>query len=107
MLQNPDGQTLPVHSCSAGLDYPGVAPEHAYWKDSGRVEYTEVTDAAALEALTTMGETEGVLAALETAHAIARAIDEAGRMDADEHLVINCSGRGDKDVDEAARLLGL
>ena len=107
VLQDDDGQTSPVHSCSAGLDYPGVGPEHSYWKDTGRVSYTEVGDSAALGALTELARTEGVLPALETAHAVAFAIDEAARMNPDQHLVINCSGRGDKDVDEAARLLGL
>ena len=107
VLQDAHGQTSPVHSCSAGLDYPGVGPEHSYWKDTGRVRYTEVGDAAALKALTELARSEGVLCALETAHAVAFALEEAGRMNPDEHLVINCSGRGDKDVDEAARLLGL
>ena len=106
VLQDTDGQTSPVHSCSAGLDYPGVGPEHAYWKDSGRVEYTEVGDEAALDALTLLSRTEGILPALETAHAVSWAVEEAARMGAGKHLVINCSGRGDKDVDEVARLLG-
>ena len=104
VLQDEDGQTSPVRSCSAGLDYPGVGPEHSYWKDTGRVQYTEIGDAEALAAMTDLARTEGVLCALETAHAISWAIGEAGRMGPDQHLVINCSGRGDKDVDEAARL---
>ncbi|MEO1130529.1 MAG: pyridoxal-phosphate dependent enzyme, partial [Planctomycetota bacterium] len=107
VLQDGDGQTSPVHSCSAGLDYPGVGPEHAYWKDTGRVEYTEINDETALTAFTDLSEQEGIIPALETAHAIAWALEEAGRMGAGKHLVINCSGRGDKDVDEAARLLGI
>jgi tryptophan synthase beta chain len=107
VLQDDHGQTSPVHSCSAGLDYPGVGPEHAFWKDAGRVTYTEVSDEVALRGLRELAETEGVLPALETAHAIAFAVEQAGRMSGDQHLVINCSGRGDKDVDEVARLLGM
>jgi len=105
VLQDHHGQTSPVHSCSAGLDYPGVGPEHSYWKHTGRVEYTTVTDAKALEAFTLLARTEGVIPALETAHAIADAVRLAREMPTDNHLVINVSGRGDKDVDEAARLL--
>ena len=107
VLQSPDGQTADVHSCSAGLDYPGVGPEHSYWKDAGRVTYTACTDDRALAAFTELAHTEGIIPALETAHAIAEAIDRAGRMRPDQHLVINLSGRGDKDVDEAARLLAM
>ena len=106
VMQTDEGQTLPAHSCSAGLDYPGVGPEHSYWKDAGRVEYTSVGDAAALEGFTLLAELEGIIPALETAHAVAAAVEIAGSMRADQTLVINCSGRGDKDVDEAARLLG-
>ena len=106
VLQSDDGQTMPVHSCSAGLDYPGVGPEHSYWKDAGRVQYTSVTDAEALEGFTMLAELEGIIPALETAHAVFAAVRLAGTMDATKNIVINCSGRGDKDVDEAARLLG-
>jgi len=105
VLQDDDGQTASVHSCSAGLDYPGVGPEHSYWKDSGRVEYTAVGDDEALDAMLLLSRMEGVLPALETAHAVAAAVRIAGEMSPDQHIVINCSGRGDKDVDEAARLL--
>jgi tryptophan synthase beta chain len=105
VLQNEYGQTAPVHSCSAGLDYPGVGPEHSFWKDAGRVEYTSVTDDQALDAFCLLAEMEGIIPALETAHAVADAIRLAGEMSADETLVINLSGRGDKDVQEAARLL--
>jgi len=105
VLQDDEGQTAPVHSCSAGLDYPGVGPEHSFWKDEGRVKYTSVTDAEALDAFVLMAESEGIIPALETAHAIAGAVKLAAQMDAGENLVINVSGRGDKDVDEAARLL--
>jgi tryptophan synthase beta chain len=105
VLQDQNGQTAPVHSCSAGLDYPGVGPEHSYWKDTGRVEYTSVTDEAALDAFKHLAEQEGIIPALETAHAIAEAITQASAMKPDEVVVINVSGRGDKDVQEAARLL--
>jgi tryptophan synthase beta chain len=107
VLQDEFGQTADVHSCSAGLDYPGVGPEHSYWKDAGRVQYTAVTDTEALDAFTLLARTEGIIPALETSHAIAEAVKLASTMNADQHLVINLSGRGDKDVDEAARLLAL
>jgi len=107
VLQDESGQTANVHSCSAGLDYPGVGPEHSYWKDSGRVRYTAVTDAQALEAFTLLSHIEGIIPALETAHAIAEAVRVAATMKADQNLVVNLSGRGDKDVDEAMRLLTL
>jgi tryptophan synthase beta chain len=106
VLQDPDGQTLPVHSCSAGLDYPGVGPEHAYWKESGRAEYVAVNDQEALDAFTLLSETEGIIPALETAHAIAHVVKLAPKLSADQIIVVNLSGRGDKDVQEAARLLG-
>ncbi len=105
VLQDEEGQTSPVHSCSAGLDYPGVGPEHAAWRDSGRVAYTSVTDDEALDAFGAMARMEGILPALETSHAIAAALREAARMPRDAHVVINGSGRGDKDVMEAMRLL--
>ncbi len=105
VLQDEDGQTAPVHSCSAGLDYPGVGPEHSFWKDEGRVEYTSVTDDEALDAFCLLGEREGIIPALETAHAVAEAVRRAGTMSAEQVLVINVSGRGDKDVEEAGRLL--
>ncbi|MEM9167317.1 MAG: tryptophan synthase subunit beta [Planctomycetota bacterium] len=107
VLQDPQGQTEPVHSCSAGLDYPGVGPEHAYWKDTGRVEYTAVSDDAALESFTMLGRLEGIIPALETAHAVAETVCRAASMPRDGHIVMNCSGRGDKDVQEAARLLDM
>jgi tryptophan synthase beta chain len=105
VLQDEFGQTALVHSCSAGLDYPGVGPEHSYWRDSGRVKYTSVTDDDALDAFCKLAELEGLIPALETAHAVAAGVREAGKMTAAEHLVINLSGRGDKDVQEASRLL--
>ncbi|MDA0802835.1 MAG: tryptophan synthase subunit beta [Planctomycetota bacterium] len=105
VLQDSEGQTMPVHSCSAGLDYPGVGPEHAAWHLSGRVRYTSVTDDEALDAFSTMSRTEGILPALETSHAIAAAMHEAAKLPKSAHVVINGSGRGDKDVMEAMRLL--
>ncbi len=105
VLQDPDGQTSDVHSCSAGLDYPGVGPEHAQWQASGRVKYESVTDDEALAAFKQCSELEGIIPALESSHAIARAVQLAPGMARDEHLVINCSGRGDKDAEEVRRLL--
>lgn len=106
VLQDADGQTSPVHSVSAGLDYPGVGPEHSYWKDTGRVQYVAVTDDDALRAFTTLAETEGIIPALEPAHAVAHAIDLAPTLSKDQLVVVNLSGRGDKDVAEVGRLLG-
>ncbi len=105
VLQDDAGQTADVHSCSAGLDYPGVGPEHSYWKDAGRAQYTSVTDNEALDAFSITAQQEGIIPALESSHALAHAIKLAGEMNNGEHLVVNLSGRGDKDVDEAARLL--
>jgi tryptophan synthase beta chain len=106
VLQDEFGQTADVHSCSAGLDYPGVGPEHSFWKDSGRVQYTSVTDAEALDAFQTLAKLEGLIPALESAHAIAAAIKMARKMSKEERIVINLSGRGGKDVQEVMRLLG-
>ena len=107
VLQNEDGQTMPVHSVSAGLDYPGVGPEHAHWHETGRVRYVACSDDDALNAFKRVTETEGIIPALETAHAIAHAMQRAASMKPSERLVINLSGRGDKDLDEAVRLLGM
>ncbi len=106
VLQDADGQTMDVHSISAGLDYPGVGPEHSYWKDSGRVTYVNISDQEALDAFQTLAKWEGILPAIESSHAIAQAIKTAGRRGKDEIVVICLSGRGDKDVYEVARLLG-
>ena len=106
VLQDADGQTADVHSVSAGLDYPGVGPEHSFWRDSGRVDYTSVTDAAALDAFDMVAQQEGVLPALETSHALAWAVDAASKMRPEEVLVVCMSGRGDKDAAEIARLRG-
>ena len=107
ILQNADGQTADVHSISAGLDYPGVGPEHAYWKDTGRVSYHAVRDSEALDAFELLAKQEGIIPALESSHAISFAMDLARKMPRDQVLVINCSGRGDKDCMEAARLMNL
>jgi tryptophan synthase beta chain len=106
VLQDPDGQTAPVHSISAGLDYPGVGPEHSWWKDSGRVRYTRVGDDEALRAFSLCARLEGILPALETSHAVVEGMREAGRRSHDEVVVICFSGRGDKDCFEVARLQG-
>lgn len=106
VLQDEDGQTQDVHSISAGLDYPGVGPEHSYWKDTGRVNYVSVTDDEALEALQTMAKLEGILPAIESSHAIAHTLKAAKQRAKDEIIVVCLSGRGDKDVYEVARLLG-
>jgi tryptophan synthase beta chain len=104
VLQDADGQTADVHSVSAGLDYPGVGPEHAYWKDTGRAQYTCVSDAQALEAFELLAKTEGILPALESAHAIAHAQRLAPTLARDQVIIVNLSGRGDKDCEEVARL---
>ncbi len=106
VLQDQDGQTLDVHSISAGLDYPGVGPEHSYWKDTGRVEYLNISDAEALTAFQTLATLEGILPAIESAHAVAQALKTAPRRSKDDVIVVCLSGRGDKDVHEVARLLG-
>lgn len=106
VMQDPDGQTAPVHSISAGLDYPGVGPEHSYWHDTGRVTYTDCTDADALNAFTLITKTEGIIPALESSHAIAHALKLAKELPSDQVVMVNVSGRGDKDLDEAIRLLG-
>ena len=105
VLQNNDGQTAAAHSISAGLDYPGVGPEHADWHDSGRASYTTTTDTQALEALQLLTRSEGILPALESAHAIAEAVRLAATLPPDQIVVANLSGRGDKDLDEVVRLL--
>ncbi|HHP7229433.1 MAG TPA: tryptophan synthase subunit beta [Xenococcaceae cyanobacterium] len=107
LLQDNDGQIIEAHSISAGLDYPGVGPEHSYLKDSGRVEYYSVTDQQALAAFQLLSELEGIIPALETAHAIAYLDFLCPQLTASPKIVINCSGRGDKDVQTAAKALKL
>jgi tryptophan synthase beta chain len=102
-LQDEDGQTQVSHSISAGLDYPGIGPEHAWLHDTGRATYRVVDDAAAMEALSLVAKTEGILVAIESAHAFAGAFDVARELGPDATVLVSCSGRGDKDVDTAAR----
>ena len=99
VLQNQDGQIAATHSVSAGLDYPSIGPEHAFLHDSGRVEYTSATDEEALQAFQTLSRLEGIIPALESAHAVAEALKLAPTMSRDQMLIVNLSGRGDKDVD--------
>jgi len=106
LLQDEDGQIAHAHSISAGLDYPGVGPEHAWLKDSGRAEYVAVTDDEALEAFQLLTKEEGIMPALESAHAIAYAIKLAPTMAKDKTIVVCLSGRGDKDIHTVANLLG-
>ena len=106
VLQDDHGQTAPVHSISAGLDYPGVGPEHAHWHDSKRVSYENVSDAQALEAFAQLTELEGIIPALESSHALAWATQLAAKLPRDQIVVVNLSGRGDKDLDEVVRLRG-
>jgi tryptophan synthase beta chain len=106
VLQDADGQTAPVHSVSAGLDYPGVGPEHSYWKDSGRVRYTNIGDEDALKGFELCSRLEGILPALETAHAVVEAMRIASRRSREDVVVVCFSGRGDKDCFEVARLRG-
>lgn len=106
VMQDEDGQTCDVHSISAGLDYPGVGPEHSYWKDAGRVQYTACEDDDALRGFDALAQCEGILPALESSHAISFAMKQAATMRGDQVLVVCLSGRGDKDAAEIARLRG-
>jgi tryptophan synthase beta chain len=106
VLQDEDGQTSNVHSISAGLDYPGVGPEHSYWKEIGRARYESITDSEALDAYNVTACQEGILPALESSHALAQAFKEAPRLGPAKVLVVCLSGRGDKDAYEVARLRG-
>jgi tryptophan synthase beta chain len=105
VLQDDDGQTQDVHSVSAGLDYPGVGPEHSYWKDTGRVHYTNVIDSDALAFFERLVQAEGIIPAVESSHAVAHACRVAAEMDPEQVVVVCLSGRGDKDVAEVSRLL--
>ncbi|MDT0544371.1 tryptophan synthase subunit beta [Streptomyces lonegramiae] len=107
VLQDEDGQILEPYSISAGLDYPGVGPEHAYLKDSGRAEYRAVTDDAAMQAMRLLSRTEGIIPAIESAHALAGALEVGRELGSDGLVLVNLSGRGDKDMDTAARYFGL
>jgi tryptophan synthase beta chain len=107
LLQDEDGQTVESHSISAGLDYPGVGPEHAWLKDLGRAEYFGISDAEAMDALRLMSRTEGIIPAIETAHALAGALKLGPQLGEGSSILINLSGRGDKDMETAAKYFGL
>jgi tryptophan synthase beta chain len=106
LLQDGEGQTLPTHSVSAGLDYPGVGPEHSWLHDTGRASYRAITDAQAMDAFSVLCRTEGIIPAIESAHALAGALQVGPELGGDAVLLVNLSGRGDKDVDIAARWFG-
>jgi len=105
LLQTDDGQVMDTHSISAGLDYPGVGPEHSFFKDTGMACYVSVTDEEALEAFERLSKTEGIIPALESAHAVAFALKLVPTLDAKDIVVICLSGRGDKDVNQVAEML--
>ncbi len=107
VLQDEEGQITEPYSISAGLDYPGIGPEHAYLKDAGRGEYRPVTDEQAMQALRLLSRTEGIIPAIESAHALAGALDVGRELGEDGLILVNLSGRGDKDMDTAARYFGL
>jgi tryptophan synthase beta chain len=107
LLQDEDGQTIESHSISAGLDYPGVGPEHALLKDVGRAQYRPITDTEAMDALSLLSRTEGIIPAIESAHAVAGALKLGGELGPGSIILVNVSGRGDKDVETAAKWFGL
>ena len=111
MLQDADGQTVESHSISAGLDYPGVGPEHAWLKETGRAQYRPITDSEAMEAFRLLSRTEGIIPAIETAHAIAGVVrlgpELIEQLGPGAIIVVNLSGRGDKDVETAAQWFGI
>ena len=107
LMEDENGQIIETHSVSAGLDYPGVGPEHAWLKDSGRANYVSITDDEALVAFHALTRTEGIIPALETSHALAYAAKLAPAMRKDQTIVINLSGRGDKDMHTVAQLDGI
>lgn len=106
LLQDEKGEPMPVYSVASGLDYPGVGPEHSYLKDIGRVRYETVSDAEAIDAFFTLSRQEGIIPAIESAHAVAHAMKLAGRLGAGKHILVNLSGRGDKDIDFVAAKYG-
>ncbi len=107
VLQDDEGEPLPVHSIASGLDYPGVGPQHAHLKDVGRAEYITASDAETIEAFKALCRTEGIIPAIESAHALAGAMRLAPQMSADEVIIVNLSGRGDKDIDFVAEYIGM
>ncbi|MEK7679443.1 MAG: pyridoxal-phosphate dependent enzyme, partial [Deltaproteobacteria bacterium] len=106
LLQDKDGQIIDTHSISAGLDYPGVGPEHAYLHDTGRVEYETITDKEALDGFKTLTLTEGIIPALESAHAVAYAMKAAKKLGKNKIIIVNLSGRGDKDLQTVSKAFG-
>jgi tryptophan synthase beta chain len=107
LLQDANGQVIEAHSISAGLDYPGVGPEHSYLKDLGRARYVSVTDQQAMDGLQLLCRTEGIIPALESAHAISAAVDLASTLSPEDVVLVNLSGRGDKDMGTVAQVLGV
>ncbi|MCK5335246.1 MAG: pyridoxal-phosphate dependent enzyme, partial [Gammaproteobacteria bacterium] len=107
LMEDNDGQIIETHCISAGLDYPGVGPEHAWLKDIGRVKYDAITDSEALEAFHTLTRIEGIIPALESSHAVAYAAKLAKTMDKDQIIIVNLSGRGDKDINTIAEIEGI
>ena len=107
LMQNDEGQIIETHSVSAGLDYPGVGPEHAWLKDSGRAKYVGITDDEALAAFHSLCLTEGIIPALESSHALAYAEKIASQMSSDKIILVNLSGRGDKDINTVADISGI
>ena len=107
VLVNDQGEPDAVHSIASGLDYPGVGPQHAYFDQVGRVEYVGITDDQVLDAFLRLSRTEGIIPALESAHAVAHAMAMAPTMSRDSYLLVNLSGRGDKDMDHVAEQLGM
>jgi tryptophan synthase beta chain len=107
LMEDENGQIIEGHSISAGLDYPGVGPEHAYLKDSGRAQYVAITDKEALDAFHTLTRVEGILPALESSHAVAYGIKLAQELGKDKNIIINLSGRGDKDIHTIAEIEGI
>lgn len=104
-MQDEAGQPLATHSIAAGLDYPGVGPEHSYYKDTGRAHYTSVTDDEALDAFRLLSRLEGIIPALESAHAVAFCLKLAPEMKSSQTIIVNLSGRGDKDVQQVANMV--
>jgi tryptophan synthase beta chain len=107
MLQNEDGQTIESHSISAGLDYPGVGPEHSWLKDLGRAQYRGISDDEAMQALRLLSQTEGIIPAIETAHALAGVLKLGFELGPEATILVNLSGRGDKDMETAGKYFGL
>jgi tryptophan synthase beta chain len=107
LMEDNDGQIIETHSISAGLDYPGVGPEHAWLKDSGRAQYSAITDREAMQAFHQLTRVEGIIPALESSHAVAHAVKIAADMDKDRIIIVNLSGRGDKDVHTVAAMEGI